>query len=282
MITWYSTIWEYTKHRVVVCCALLPAEDLGERQNLSVTVPHRHSWSFAAAQTTQEGGRCLLLVCHFPSRASLCQVLLRPAPAYSLGVASLFIHPTTRPSDLFIPFLLFGERETDGLHAVDLHKRQVKLRKARERDRVKQRLNLLVQLCFNVKLPAPGPPCSCACRGTWGIPVGECPTPGWGPLFRPPGVQRERGPEGSWDTNWTYKWETHTWTCPPHSPTHLERQRKRDMMLHSKKSLLYINDDSLHILAHHAYYTGFLIVFFTFQATVTSQKGRFKYVHDLC
>ncbi len=132
MITGYSTVWEYTKRRICGC-ALLPAEDLGERQNLSVTVPHRHSWSFAAAQTTQEGGRCFLLVCHFPSRAPLCQVLLRSTPAYSLDVASLFIHPTARVSDLFISFLLFGERETDGLHAVDLHKRQIKLRKAGER-----------------------------------------------------------------------------------------------------------------------------------------------------
>lgn len=130
--TWHSSVWECTEHRMCGC-GLLPAEDLGERQNLSVTVPHRHSWSFPAAQTTQEGGRSFLLVCHFPSRAPLCQVLLRSNPAYSLDVASLFIHPTGHPSDLLISFLLFGERETDGLHAVDLHKRQVKLRKAGER-----------------------------------------------------------------------------------------------------------------------------------------------------
>lgn len=110
--------------------AMNPAEDLCGRQYLSVTVPHGHSRSFAAAQAAQEGVSCFLQVGHFSTRASVCQMLLRSRTTNSLNIASLlFIHPTTRPSNLFIFFLLFtgGERETDGFHTVDLHKRQVKL-----------------------------------------------------------------------------------------------------------------------------------------------------------
>lgn len=139
---------------------LSPAEDLGGRQNLSVTVPHRCSRSFAAAQTTQEAGRCFLLACRFPPGASLCQVLLRSVPAHGLDVASLFfiIIPTALPSDLFVSVVLFawGDGEAHGLHAVDLHKRQVKLREAweRERDWVKWCLNLnWSSFCFDVKVP---------------------------------------------------------------------------------------------------------------------------------
>lgn len=114
----------------------IPAEDLGERQNLSITVPHWHSRSFTAAQTTQEGTRCFLLICHFLPCACLCKVLLRASPALSPNVTVfLFICPATWPSNLFIIFVLFarGETETDGLHTVHLHKRQVKLRKVGQR-----------------------------------------------------------------------------------------------------------------------------------------------------
>ena len=130
---WTSTVQYHMTTHSMDSWTLSPAVDLSVGQDLSITVPHGHSRSFAAAQTTQEGGRCFLLACRLSLCASLCQVLLRSIPAHSLDVASLLIiYCTTRPSDLFISLLLFsrGEGETDGLHAVDFHKRQVELRQA--------------------------------------------------------------------------------------------------------------------------------------------------------
>lgn len=105
-----------------------PAEYLCDRQNLSITVPHRHCRGFAAAQTTQEGVGSFLLVCYFPF---LCQVCLRPGPARAFSIASFSLaYHTAGLANLFVFFLLVagGDRETDSLHTMDLHKRQVKLK----------------------------------------------------------------------------------------------------------------------------------------------------------
>lgn len=111
-----------------ISCILLPAEDLGYRKNLSITVPHWHSRSFAAAQTTGEG--VVRFLFHFWPSIPLRQLLLRSVPADCLVALLFLIWPTTHTSNLFMSFLLFarGGTETDGLHAVDLHKWQVKLR----------------------------------------------------------------------------------------------------------------------------------------------------------
>lgn len=107
----------------------IPAEDLGERQYFSVTVPYGHGRGFTAAQTAQEGRRCLLLLVHF----SVYQVLLRPTVTHSLHIAhSVFIiYRNTRTPNLLIRFVIIarGGEESESFDAVDLHKRQVKLEK---------------------------------------------------------------------------------------------------------------------------------------------------------
>lgn len=109
---------------------LLPAEDLSERQNLSITVPHGHSWSLFAAQATQDGSHCFVLVHRLSLHHALCQLLLRSISAYSVHVLSLFAtYCAIQLSDSFMHlfFSAIWERETDGLHSMDLHERQVKL-----------------------------------------------------------------------------------------------------------------------------------------------------------
>lgn len=146
-----------------------PAEDLSDRQNFSIAVPHRHCGGFTAAQPTQEGVGSFLLVCHLPPGPFLCQVHLRPGPACTFNVASFsFAYRTAGLANLFRIFLLFagGNRETDSLHPMDLHKRQVKLeyrRKILGQPLLNYKCAIMVPQCH--KHP-PGPVHLCACRGT--------------------------------------------------------------------------------------------------------------------
>lgn len=219
------------KQSNILGVALLLAEDLSERQNLSITVPHWHSWSLFAAQTTQDGSHRFVLVHYLSPHGVLCQVLLRSVSAHSIHVFSLFVTSSAvQLSDFFMRSFLSAlwQRETDCLHAVDLHKWQVKLRNVWLDEAGFQ---LRSQLLFITQQVIPDPVCLCACGGTWGSSEGECPIPGWDLLSRLPGEQTERDLKGSWHMSWTYKWEIYTWTCPPQSPIHLKRQKEKVISL---------------------------------------------------